>query len=104
MNDLIYLILGMAFVTYVPRLVPFIIISKLNVSKRFEAFLKCVPYVALGALIIPGVFSVTPDVPAASLIGIGFAILYGLIRGGMIVPVLGSVLVTFLVLLKQGAF
>lgn len=100
MNDLIFLILGMAFVTYVPRLIPFIIISKLNISKRFEAFLKCVPYVALGALIVPGVFFVTPDFPFASLAGIGFAILYGWLRGGMIVPVLGSVMVTFLVLLK----
>jgi branched-subunit amino acid transport protein len=100
MTDLVFLILGMAFVTYVPRLILFIIISKLSISKRFEAFLKCVPYVALGALIIPGVFSVTPDVPVASLAGIGFAVLYGWLRGGMIVPVLGSVMVTFLVLFK----
>lgn len=103
-NNIILLILGMALVTYIPRLIPFFMISKINLSHRIESFLKCVPYVALGALIVPGVFSVTPDYPAASLLGIIFAVIYGWFRGGLIVPVLGSVTVTFLMLMNKGGF
>ncbi len=98
MNNLIPVILGMAAVTYGPRLIPFLFMTNREIPKRVDAFLKCIPAAAIGALIIPGVFSVTPDMPFAALAGMAFTMIYGLWRGGIIIPVLGSVAVTYLVL------
>ncbi len=102
MNTLIPLIFGMAAVTYIPRLVPFLFLTDKKIPKRFDSFLKCIPAAALGALVIPGIFSATPDLPMAAFLGIGFTIVYGMIKGGIIIPVLGSVVVTYLVLLNFG--
>ncbi len=93
------LILGMATVTYVPRLAPFFLIGSNKLPKKVGAFLKCIPVAAIGALIIPGVFNAVPDEPLAVVCGMGFAALIGIWRGGIIIPVIGSVATTYLVLL-----
>jgi len=97
-DNLIPLILGMAAVTYGPRLMPFLLISNRKIPKRVDAFLKCIPMAAIGALIIPGVFTATPERPMAALAGMAFTMIFGLWKGGIIIPVLGSVAVTYLVL------
>lgn len=102
MNNLILLILGMMLVTYIPRLLPFLIVSNKNLSAGVGRFLRFIPYTALGALIIPGVFSATPEMPQAAVVGIGFAILYAWYKGGIIIPVLGSVFVTFIMFFIKG--
>ena len=101
-ENLIPLILGMAAVTYGPRLLPFLFFSNAQIPRRVDAFLKCIPVAAIGALIIPGVMSATPEFPQAALLGIGFTAVYGLFKGGIIVPVLGSVGVTYLALAGLG--
>lgn len=99
MDNLILIICGMAAVTYVPRLLPFLFLSNKQIPSRVDSFLKCIPVAAIGALIIPGVFESTPDMPLAGIAGICFALIIGLWKGGIIIPVLGSVAVTFLVFL-----
>lgn len=101
-NNLIFLILGMAAVTYGPRLAPFLFIGNTRIPPLLDAFLKAIPVAAIGALIVPGVLTATPDMPAAALAGMGFTLIYGFFRGGIIVPVLGSVGVTWLVLATLG--
>lgn len=100
MNNYILLILGMMFVTYIPRLLPFIVLSRTDIPVRLRKFLQFIPYTALGALIIPGVFSATPEMPQAALVGIGFAFFYGWHRGGIIIPVLGSILIAFIMIVS----
>ncbi|MCF6246100.1 MAG: AzlD domain-containing protein [Desulfobacula sp.] len=99
MDNIIPLISGMAVVTYVPRLLPFFLIGSNELPKRVDAFLKCIPVAAIGALIIPGVFNAVPDAPMAVICGMGFTLVFGFWKGGIIVPVLGSVAITYLVLL-----
>lgn len=94
----IILILGMMLVTFIPRLVPFLFISDRELPKRLKGFLKSVPYVALGALIIPGAFSATPSMPAAGILGMVFAFVYSWLRGGIMIPVFGSIIITVLML------
>jgi branched-subunit amino acid transport protein len=101
-SSLIPLILGMAAVTYGPRLMPFLLMTNKQIPKRLDAFLKCIPAAAIGALIIPGVFSATPDMPMAAASGMAFTMIFGLWRGGIIIPVLGSVAVTCLILFFAG--
>lgn len=103
MNDtLIPLIFGMAAVTYIPRLMPFLLLNRLRIPHRVNAFLKAIPVAAIGALIVPGVLTATPDLPAAALAGMGFTLIYGLFRGGIIVPVLGAVGISWLMLALLG--
>lgn len=99
MDNLIFLIMGMAAVTYGPRLAPFLFLGDRKIPRRVDAFLKCIPAAAIGALIIPGVFNAIPDAPVAVLGGMAFTIIVGLWKGGVIVPVIGSVLVTYFILL-----
>ncbi len=98
MSEIILIILGMGAVTYLPRLVPFFILSQRTIPKQVDSFFQCIPAAAIGALIIPGVFDATPDMPLAALAGIAFTLIFGLVRGGIIIPVLGSVAITYLVL------
>ena len=51
------LILGMALVTYLPRVIPSFIVDKLHFGKRFGRFINLIPYTAMTALIVPGVFT-----------------------------------------------
>ena len=96
MDNLIFIIFSMAVVTYLPRLIPFLVLTNKKIPVRLDAFLKCIPVAAIGALIIPGVFNATPDMPLAGIAGITFTLIFGLWRGGIIIPVLGSVMVTYL--------
>jgi len=98
-NNLFVVILGMAAVTYTPRLLPFLLLTDKKIPKRLNRFLKCIPAAAIGALIIPGVVNASPDMPMAAISGMVFTLVYGLWKGGIIIPVLGSVAVTYFILL-----
>ncbi len=52
------LIVCMALVTFLPRLLPGYCIGKIRYGKRTEKFLRLIPYTAMTALVIPGIFSV----------------------------------------------
>ena len=97
MDNVIPVVFGMAFVTYLPRLIPLLLMKDKNIPKRVNAFLECIPVAAIGALIIPAIFTATPEKPIAGLIGISFTLVYGFWKGGIVIPVLGSVAVTYLV-------
>lgn len=100
MNDKLWIIIvGMMLVTYIPRLVPFLMVSERQLPQKLQQFLEYIPYTALGALVIPGVFNSIPGAPVVSIAGIGFAFFYTWYKGGLIIPVLGSILIVFLILL-----
>lgn len=94
-----WLILGMALVTYLPRLIPLVYISKKSVSEFWKRFLDCIPYTALGALIIPGVYQAIPEKPWVAVVGIGAAAIIAWFREGLIWPVLVSIGVVYFLLI-----
>lgn len=98
-NNLWLVIVGMMLVTYIPRLIPFFMVSERKLPPKLQQFLEYIPYTALGALVIPGVFSAIPGMPAVSIAGISFTFIYGWYKGGLIIPVLGAILIVFLILL-----
>lgn len=65
----ILLIVGMALVTYIPRLLPAIFLDRFQFPEWFKKWLKSIPYAALGALIFPGVLLVDQDQPLLGLLG-----------------------------------
>jgi branched-subunit amino acid transport protein len=61
---LTWLIAGMFFVTFAPRLIPFLFARELNLPPWINKWLKFFPYAALGALIFPGILEAVPGKPA----------------------------------------
>ncbi|ATH94963.1 branched-chain amino acid transporter [Bacillus glycinifermentans] len=57
-SPIVWMILGMAAVTYLPRVIPLVAFESLKLPRFLERVLKNVPYAVLGALIFPGVFLV----------------------------------------------
>lgn len=99
MSKTMWIIIGLMIVTYIPRLLPFILISGKKLPSKLTQFLEYVPYAALGALIIPGALTSVPDHPIATGIGLTFALIYSYFKGGMIITVIGGILATYLVLI-----
>ena len=98
MSDLtvVLLFLSMALVTYVPRMLPFVLIDKMRFSPRMERFLRLIPYTAMAALIFPGVLSVDATRPWVGLLGGAAAAVLGLRKRSAIVCVLAAIAVVFL--------
>ncbi|MDO5826625.1 MAG: AzlD domain-containing protein [Methanosphaera sp.] len=70
MIDQIYImILGCAVVTFIPRLLPAVLMGKIKFNRKVEKFLDLIPYTALAALIVPGVLTVDNQLWYIGLIG-----------------------------------
>ncbi len=65
----VILIAGMALVTYLPRVLPSVIIDKLTIPPKAEKFLRMIPYTAMAALIFPGILTVDRLHPAVGIVG-----------------------------------
>lgn len=89
-------IVGMTIVTYIPRLLPLSMLSKRPMPPVVRRFLMYIPFTALGALLLPGVFKSIPEKPIAAIIGIVFAVIFAWFRGGLVFPVAASILAAFL--------
>ena len=63
------LIACMAAVTFLPRVLPGYLIGKLHYGKKIEKFLRLIPYTAMTALVIPGIFSVDVAHPWIGAVG-----------------------------------
>lgn len=96
------LIIGMTIVTYLPRFVPLVILRGRHIPEKLRRFLMSIPCAALGALIIPGALHATPQLPIAGWIGLIAAFLCAWFKGGLIIPVMVSVITTFLILVGWG--
>lgn len=103
MKSYLILITGMMLVTYIPRVLPLAAMSDKPLAPWLRRFLLYIPYTALGALIIPGVVQATPGFPAAAVVGVGATALIAWLRGGLVLPVMASILATFLVLYNFSA-
>jgi branched-subunit amino acid transport protein len=68
--EILLLILGMMLVTYVPRLIPFVLLRAERIPERWRSLLGHIPHAALGALLIPGCINGVAGNPTASVAGI----------------------------------
>lgn len=92
--NLLLIIIGMAVVTYIPRMVPLVFLSHLKLPPFVEGVLENVPYAMLGALIIPGIFLENEDI-WFGIIGLVVASLVSYFGGTLIVVILSAVLAVF---------
>jgi branched-subunit amino acid transport protein len=96
--EMLPFILLSAAATYFPRLIPFLIRGLDRLPGTLALFLKIMPVAALGALIFPGVILDFMPTASAGLFGITVSALIAWLRGGMVVPILASILATFTVM------
>jgi len=101
MTRVLFIIILMALVTYIPRVIPFVTISDKTLPKKIRMFLDFVPFTALGALLIPGVFSAIEGELIISLVGVVFAFVYSWKKDNMIISVIGSIGVVYLLMIMR---
>ena len=90
-TDIWLLILGMMAVTYIPRAIPAVVLDKLHFGPRVEKFLKLIPYTAMAALIVPGIFTVDAAQPLIGIAGGIVAALLAWKKCPMMVCVLAAI-------------
>lgn len=96
---IIWMIIGMAVVTAIPRLVPALIVDFITFPKWMDRWLNAIPYAALGALIFPGIMSVKPDAPQIGVIAGLVTIFLAWLNIHIIFVVLGAIGSVFLLTL-----
>lgn len=90
---MILLILGMALVTYIPRVLPAFVINNLKFSPKVEKFLRLIPYTAMSALIFPGILNVDKNRLEIGIVGGLVACVLACFKMPVIVCVVGAILV-----------
>ncbi|AKL94127.1 branched-chain amino acid transport [Clostridium aceticum] len=94
--QLFFIILGMAMVTFIPRLLPVFIIDKLSLPSWASKWLKTIPYAALGALIFPGILTVESSLPIIGFVGGIAAMIIAFFKLHVIYVIFGSILTVML--------
>lgn len=98
MKNYLPLVLGMAAVTYLPRLLPLILLTERPLPPFLRRFLLYVPYTALSALIVRGIMESNPHMLLATVLGLGIAGICSWYKGGLILSVLAATVTVFLVI------
>lgn len=98
MKSYLPLIIGMMLVTYLPRLIPLLLMTEKPLNPKLKRFLLYIPYTALSALIVRGILEASPDMRIATLVGIGAAGISSWLKGGLVLSVFISIAAVFVVL------
>lgn len=98
MKNYLLLILGMAAATYLPRLLPLVMMAGKTLPARLKRFLQYIPYTALSALIIRGVMQAAPEMRAATIVGIAAAGVCAWLKSSLVLSVLVSIVAAFVLL------
>lgn len=92
-DSIIFLvILGMAIVTYIPRLLPGLFMDHVKMPDWVQHWLRSIPYAAMGALIFPGILHIQKGNMAPGIVGGIVAVVLSLCKANLIVVLLGSIL------------
>ena len=98
MPKALLLILGCAAINYSLRAVPFFTRTIKELPPYVKRFLDYMPIAALGALILPGIFTAFPQKPMAGVAGVAAAAIAAWFARGLVIPVFASIAATWLVL------
>ena len=99
MNRYYLILTGMMIVTFLPRLIPFYILRNKKIPANIKIFLSYVPAAVLGALIIPGIFSVFPGKPYISFAAGIAAFAVSCCKDNIIFSVLAAIFVSYIFLM-----
>ena len=86
-----WILLGMALVTYIPRMIPLTFLDGKKLPPFVTGVLSNIPYAVLGALIFPAVFYVQEGNILFGVIGASTAFLIAILGLGLMPVVLGTI-------------
>ncbi len=89
-QTMLIIILGMAIVTYIPRVLPLVSMNGKEMPPKVKAVLQNVPYAALGALIFPGILFIQDDIWFGIIGGIT-ALVIALLGANLIIVVISAI-------------
>ncbi|MTI79991.1 MAG: AzlD domain-containing protein [Firmicutes bacterium] len=95
MDNMLLIIIFMGLVTYLPRMLPVVLLNNLKLPPFLESFFSFIPFAALGALIFPGILNSTGN-PATAVAGGVVAVVLGLLRLNVTIVVFGGILGVYL--------
>lgn len=87
----------MALVTYLPRLIPMIVISDKKMNPYMERFLYYIPYTSLSILIVKGLLTAKKDMILATIAGILLAGYLSYKKDNLVLSVLSGIALSFLI-------
>ncbi len=90
----VVIIVGMAIVTYVPRLLPGLLFERYQMPAGFKRWLQNIPYAALGALIFPGI--IHTEQPLIGIIGGLTAVVLSLFDLHLVIVMTATIFVAFM--------
>lgn len=86
-----WMLLGMALVTYIPRMIPLTFLEGKELPPIISGVLRNIPYAVLGALIFPAVLFVQEGNILFGVLGASIAFLIAILGGGLMTVVLGTI-------------
>ncbi|MBN6188310.1 AzlD domain-containing protein [Aneurinibacillus sp. BA2021] len=94
---LVLLVLSMGAVTYIPRMLPIVLLQHLQLPPLVQRFFRYIPFAALGALIFPGILtSAGEDNMAAAIAGGLVCVLGAWLRWNVMIVVLAGIVAVLL--------
>ncbi|MBY0121098.1 AzlD domain-containing protein [Bacillus sp. S/N-304-OC-R1] len=91
-SHIVWMIIGMGVVTYIPRMLPFVLFKGKELPVFLQNVLRNVPSATLGALVFPGVFFINEDI-WFGILGAAAAFLVAYLGANVIIVVLSSIVV-----------
>lgn len=90
--EILIMIIGMSVVTYLPRMLPFVLFKGKELPAFWQGVLKNVPFATLGALIFPGILLIQEDI-WFGILGAAAAFLMAFLGANVIVVVISAIAV-----------
>ncbi|GIM48123.1 branched-chain amino acid transporter [Collibacillus ludicampi] len=94
MKHLWLLVIGMGLVTYLPRMLPMVLLQHVRFPPFLNRFFQLIPFAALGALIFPGILSSTGSI-ASSIAGGVLSVVLAFFRANVMAVVLVGIMGAF---------
>lgn len=98
LSNYLPLIIGMGLVTFIPRMIPLVFLTKKELSPRIKQFLLYIPYTSLSILIIRGILTSSQELMLPTIIGITIAGLVGYFKSNLVLSVSAGILASFVII------
>ncbi|TMU88156.1 AzlD domain-containing protein [Bacillus sp. BHET2] len=90
-SAIVWMILGMAVVTYIPRMLPFLVFKGKELPPFLQGVLKNVPFAVLGALIFPSILLIQEGDLLFGIVGTVSAFVIAFLGANVILVVIGAI-------------
>ncbi len=98
MKGYLLLIIGCGLVTYIPRLLPMMFLSNMELTYKRKKFLQFIPYTSLSILIVRGILTADSDMMIPTLVGLALAGLVSYFKSNLVLSVATAIIGSFLMI------